>query len=153
MQQLPTELSCREHFKSNREKQGVICKHFGNNRHYWLASNWQWQCCNCRFRITLRSGTEMDNSNLSFLTWYLYTAFMNFSKEEISALEMHRKLGYKRYETVWKLMHKIRKGMGKRDNMYILKDMIEADEGYFECATPSEVERKRGRGVAKVSII
>jgi hypothetical protein len=146
MQQFPTELSCREHFKNNREKQGVTCKHCGSTSHYWLASKWQWQCCNCRFRTTLRSGTEMENSNLPFLTWYLCMAFMSFSKKGISALEMQRQLGYKRYETVWKLMHKIRKGMGKRDNMYILKDMIEADEGYIECATPSEVERKRGRG-------
>jgi hypothetical protein len=146
MNQFPDEASCRIHFKENREKQGIICKHCGGNKHYWLSPKWQWQCANCEFRTTLRSGTIMENSNLSFMTWYLCMAFMSFSKKGVSALEMQRQLGYNRYETVWKLMHKIRKGMGKRDNLYVLKDMIEADEGYFECATSNGVEKKRGRG-------
>lgn len=36
--------------------------------------------------------------------------------------------------------------MGKRDNLYTLKDMIEFDEGYFEQATSERIELKRGRG-------
>lgn len=146
MNQFPDEVSCRLHFKENREKQGIICKHCGGNKHYWLSSKCQWQCANCEFRTTLRSGTVMENSNLPFMTWYLCMAFMSFSKKGVSALEMQRQLGHNRYETIWKLMHKIRNGMGKRDNLYVLKDMIEADEGYFECATSNDGEKKRGRG-------
>jgi hypothetical protein len=78
-------------------------------------------------------------------------AFMTFSKKGISALEMQRQLGHKRYGTVWKLMHKIRAGMGKRDNLYQLSGSVEFDEGYFEQATPENLKLKRGRGSQKQS--
>jgi hypothetical protein len=44
---------------------------------------------------------------------------------------MQKQLGFKRYEPVWTMMHKLRKAMGKRDGKYTLEDMIEMDEGYF----------------------
>lgn len=49
------------------------------------------------------------------------------------------------------MMHKIRKSMGKRDDMYNLSDMIEFDEGYFEVETSEKEQEnlKRGRGSQK----
>ncbi len=44
------------------------------------------------------------------------------------------------------MMHKIRSGMGKRDEKYILEGIVELDEGYFEIATSNEKNLKRGRG-------
>ena len=93
----------------------------------------------------------MESSNLSFHTWYLCMAFMTFSKKGISALEMQRQLGHKRYGTVWKLMHKIRDGMGKRDSLYQLNGSVEFDEGYFQQATPEGLKLKGGRGSQKQS--
>ena len=93
----------------------------------------------------------MEDSNLSFHIWYTCMAYMTFSKKGISALEMQRQLGHSRYETVWKLMHKIRAGMGKRDNLYQLSGSVEFDEGYFEQATPEGTKLKRGRGSQRKS--
>lgn len=90
----------------------------------------------------------MEHSNLPFRIWYLAILFMTATKKGISACEMQRQLGYKRYMTVWSLMHRIRVLMGKRDDLYSLTGMIEFDEGFFEIAT-SENERKslkRGKG-------
>lgn len=88
----------------------------------------------------------MECSNLPFMTWYLCIAFMSFSKKCLSALEMQCQIGHKRYGTVWKLMHKIRKGMGKRDDKYSLDGYLEMDEVYFEHATKTNTPSKRGRG-------
>jgi hypothetical protein len=63
---------------------------------------------------------------------------MTATKKDISACEMQRQLGYKRYMTVWSLMHRIRTLMGKRDDLYSLTGMIEFDEGFFEIATPDK---------------
>ena len=145
----PTELSCQEHFRSCREKEGVYCKKCNSIDHYWLQNKLQWQCKSCHFRTTLRSGTIMENSKLKFRLWYLAMAFMSFSKKGISAKELQRQLDYKRYDTIWLLMHKIRKAMGQRDDLYRLKDQVEFDEGYFEKATSSKVKLKRGRGSQK----
>jgi hypothetical protein len=67
-QQFPTNESCKLHFKLEQENQGVICEKFSQTEHYWLKSKWQWQCENCSFRTTLRSGTIMEHSNLPFIT-------------------------------------------------------------------------------------
>jgi hypothetical protein len=95
LQDFPDETSCKVHFKSQREKQGVIC-----TKHYWLHGKGQWQCSNCRFRTTLRSVTIMESAKLLFHKLYLCIAFMNSTKKGISALEMQRQLGHKRYGTV-----------------------------------------------------
>ena len=79
-------------------------------------------------------------------TWYLAMAFMSFSKKGISAAELQRQLGHPNYDTVWRLMHRIREAMGKRDELYTLSGEVEFDEGYFEKATSKHVKLKRGRG-------
>ena len=142
----PDESSCRNHFKTEREKHGVLCKKCSCKDHYWLKNKWQWQCKQCSFRTTLRSGTIMENSNLPFLMWYKCFALMTMSKKGISAMEMQRQLGHKRYDTVWLLMHKIRSVMGCRDDMYKLEGMVELDEGYFTKSIRRGSKPKRGRG-------
>ena len=61
-----TEEDCRNHFKEERDKIGIVCK-CGNMDHFWIKSRWSYECKKCRSRTTLRSGTVMQNSNLSFL--------------------------------------------------------------------------------------
>jgi transposase-like protein len=146
MEEFPTEVSCKEHFKAQRERDGISCKKCGCTRHYWLQSKWQWQCIDCDFRTTLKSGSIMEGSKVSFHTWYIAMAFMSYSKKTISAAELQRQLNHPKYDTVWRLMHKIRGGMGKRDALYQLEGAIEFDEGYFEKATSEKVKLKRGRG-------
>jgi hypothetical protein len=147
-QRFPDETACREHYRDMRIKQGVVCKKCGGKDHYWLSSKWQFECKVCHFRTTLRSGTVMENSNLSFRIWYLTILFMTSTKKGISACEMQRQLGYKRYKTIWTLMHRIRKLMGKRDGLYSLTGMIEFDEGFFVTSIPEKGKTilKRGKG-------
>ena len=54
-----SEQDCRTHFKEERDKIGVV------TTHYWRKSNWSYECKVCHSRISLRSGTIMQNSNLS----------------------------------------------------------------------------------------
>ena len=142
----PDETSCRLDFRDKREKEGLICKKCKGINHYRRKSKWQWQCRDCGFRTSIRSGTIMENSNLPIRTWYVCIAFMSLSKKGISALEMQRQLGYKRYEPVWAMMHKIRAAMGCRDSLYGLTDMVEFDEGYFTKGIRKGTKTKRGRG-------
>lgn len=149
MEEFPTEESCKIHFKTQREKIGIKCKKCGCENHYWLKNKWQWQCSQCSFRTTLRSGTVMQASKLTVRKWYLAMAFMSATKKGISACELQRQLGHKRYDTIWSLMHRIRNAMGNRDNQYTLEGMIEFDEAYFEKASPDGIKLKRGKGSQK----
>lgn len=146
VKEFATEQSCRDHFRVQRETEGVICKKCKNEKQYWLKGKEQWQCASCSFRTTLRSGTIMESSNLPIRTWYLAMVFMTFSKKGISATELQRQLKHNRYRTIWELMHKIRKAMGQRDALYNLDGMVELDEGYFAKETPENTQLKRGRG-------
>lgn len=145
-QRFPDEHSCRMDMKTKREAEGVVCKRCGGTHHYWLETRYQWSCAKCDFRTTLRSGTVMHDSKLPVRTWYLCMAYMVMTKKAMSAHEMRRQLGMKRYEPVWAMMHKIRKAMGQRDARYGLSDLVELDEGYFPQASPKATKLKRGKG-------
>lgn len=144
------ENACRQHFKEERDKIDVVCQRCGCKNHYWIKSRWSYECKSCRSRTSLRSGTIMQGSNLSFLIWYRAMFLMSATKKGFSAKEMQRQLGLKRYEPVWALVHKLRKAMGNRDARYTLEGMIEFDEGYFtvESSQVEQAKAKPGRGAA-----
>ena len=145
-----SEEACREHFKAERDKVGVICNRCSHTEHYWIKSRWSYECKKCRSRTSLRSGTILQSSNLSFLTWYKAMFLISTTKKGFSAKEMQRHLGLKRYEPVWAMVHKLRRAMGNRDTRYTLEGMTEIDEGYFTIES-SEIEQskgKRGRGAS-----
>ena len=52
IEEFPTEQSCREHFRFQREDEGVVCKNCGGMHQYWLKAKEQWQCATCGFRST-----------------------------------------------------------------------------------------------------
>jgi len=144
------ENACRQHFKEERDKIDVVCQRCGCKNHYWIRSRWSYECKSCRSRTSLRSGTIMQGSNLSFLIWYRAMFLMSATKKGFSAKEMQRQLGLKRYEPVWALVHKLRKAMGNREARYTLEGMIEFDEGYFtvESSQVEQAKAKPGRGAA-----
>lgn len=73
-------------------------------------------------------------------------ALMSMTKKGISAKEMQRQLGHKRYATIWRMMHTIRAAMGNREGLYKLKGMVEFDEAYVKKATSKALNLKRGKG-------
>lgn len=146
MQNFPDEMSCKLHFKENREKAGVKCAKCGCTKQYWLHSKWEWQCSKCSFRTGLRAGTIMHKTKISFHKFYLCMSLMTMTKKGISAMEMQRQLSHKRYRTVWVLMHRLRDAMGQREDLYQLSGTIEMDEGYFTHTIKENQKLKRGRG-------
>lgn len=142
------EEKCRLYYREIREKEGVICKGCGGTKHYWLEKRGVFECSKCTFRTSLKSGTVMENSRLPFKTWFLIMLFMTTTKKGVSACEIQRQVGHQRYMTIWNIMHRLRKVMGQRDDMYILTDMVEFDEGCFKTTPKLKNNKplKRGRG-------
>ena len=158
-EQYPDESSCIEGFKNKRLEIGVVCKKCNHTEHYFRKTDLKFQCKKCGSRVSLRSGTVMENSNLPFQYWMLCIELMTLSKKSFSALEMQRMIGHKRYEPIWLMMHKIRRVMSKRDEKYQLDGCLEFDEGFFERVDDKNViaenkiknegephKTKRGRG-------
>ena len=149
LQHFPDEESCEAHIKESREKAGIHCKTCKSiTRHYWFSGGKFFECSHCRRRSSLKSGTVMEHSKVSLHTWLLAFVFMSATKKGFSCLEFKRQIGLSRYETAFRLMHKIRAMMGKRDSLYTLHDMIEFDDCFVEVATKKHVKNnlKRGKG-------
>ena len=49
----------------------------------------------------MKSGTIMENSNLSYLIWYKTMFLLTTTKKGFSSKEIQKQLGLKRYEPVW----------------------------------------------------
>lgn len=144
----PDEASCIQHFREVKERRGIVCKKCGNTHHYWNKTYNSHDCSKCGYRTTLRSGTVMESSKLPFQYW-LYTIYlMTMTKKSISAVEVQRQLGHKRYEPIWAMMHKIRSVMGLRDDKYELEGVVELDDAFFKTHSDDKkgLATKRGRG-------
>lgn len=86
----------------------------------------------------MRSGTILEHTKLPFLKWYQAIVFITFAKKGISALELQRQLDHSRYESIWSMVHKIRRAMGVENDQTKLKGMIAFDDGYFAVSTPQK---------------
>ena len=146
--EFPSEDACRMHFKATRDKEGVVCKRCFGEDHWWLKSLGMYQCKACGRRMSLRSGTVMENSKLPFLFWYVAMHLMTATKKHISALEVQRQVGHAYYEPIWAMMHKLRRAMANRDEKHQLTGEIELDEAFFVVNDPRDPDEptKRGAG-------
>ena len=146
-----TEQKAKKAFKAQRDKQGVICKKCSCTEHYWKRDKEQYECKNCRFRTTLRSGTLLESSKMPYQYWMIAMALATATKKSFSALEIQRQLDHKRYEPIWLMMQKIRISMGRRDDHYKLDGYVELDEGFFE-SQRQETDENEGQRQVKVLV-
>jgi hypothetical protein len=146
-----TEQKAKKAFKVQRDKQGVICKKCSCTEHYWKRDKEQYECKNCRFRTTLRSGTLLESSKMPYQYWMIAMALATATKKSFSALEVQRQLDHKRYEPIWFMMQKIRISMGRRDDHYKLDGYVKLDEGFFE-SQRQEADENEGQRQVKVMV-
>jgi hypothetical protein len=91
----------------------------------------------------------MEKSHMPLRIWYMVMHLMTSTKKNISAAEVQRQTKWKRYQPIFDMMHKIRASMGKRDSLYELNNVIEADDAFFVAGDAEKDKRetlKRGRG-------
>jgi hypothetical protein len=99
---------CIRILKEIREQQGVICEKCKNERHYWKNDKNKFECKECRYRTSLKKGTIMENSNLPLQYWLSVIAYLNITRENVSALKLQKELRHNRYEPILRMVKKIR---------------------------------------------
>ena len=60
-----SEADCIAHFKAERDKVGLKCK-CEKTDFFWIKSRLSYECKSCKKRITLKSGTILENSKSDF---------------------------------------------------------------------------------------
>jgi transposase-like protein len=149
IEQYPDEQACIERFKIERDQNGVVCRRCGSGEHYWLKNKLSYECKDCHSRQSLRSGTVMEHTKLSFRYWFVAMHLLTVTKKSFSSSELQRQLGHKRYQPIWEMLHKLRNVMGKRDSKYRLSGQVELDNAFITTLIPDEQKDeklKRGAG-------
>ncbi len=124
-----TEESCFEYMFKVRFPMGYHCPRCNHDKASLVSTRKLFQCCNCRYQISMTAGTVFHKSHLSLKVLFLAVYLIATNKKGISALELQRKLGLGSYKTAWLLLHKLRKAM--RGPVFDhLAGMVEVDETY-----------------------
>jgi hypothetical protein len=76
----PDEESCKQEFIQFRLNAGVKYMRCISLKHNWKKKREQWECKECGFRTTIKSGTVMVNSKLSFQYWFITMHFFFVQK-------------------------------------------------------------------------
>ena len=124
-----TEQACREYLFSLRWPRGFICPRCGG-RKAWAMNRGLWLCGDCRYQVSVTSGTIFHRSHLPLTTWFRAMWHVTSQKNGVSALGLQRVLGLGSYKTAWALLHKLRRAMVRpgRDR---LGGVVEVDETYW----------------------
>lgn len=112
-QDFGTEEQCIEHFKTYRLSNDLTCKKCKSKKFYWISNRRILRCKKCQHDLSIRSGTFMMHSNLSFKKWYEIIYYDIINDGEFSNAKIQRLVNINRYETVWYAINKLRKVMHK----------------------------------------
>ena len=109
-----------EAFKEYRLNKGVVCKKCGSQHHYWLMSKQQFQCVDCRFRTTLRSGTVLQGSKLPYSYFFIAVNLLSKQGNRLTLDEFQKHTGHKYYEPLWEFLNKLKINLDEQERGLIL---------------------------------
>lgn len=143
-----TEAACRAYLFRMRWPDGFRCPRCGGSHAYPLARRHLYQCGRCRYQASVTAGTVFHRSRIPLRKWFWAVFLVTQDKRGVSALQLSRTLKL-RYATAWFMLHKIRRAMQDRETAYLLKGLVELDDGYF-----GGVDHGRaGRGVRRPRVL
>lgn len=107
----PDDAACIRYLASRRWPAGFVCPACGATQARELAKRRLWQCAACRLQTSLTAGTVLHGTRLPLITWFWAMYLAATLNTGISARQLRKQLGLRRYETAWMLLHKIRLAM------------------------------------------
>src|SRR5882757_9634300 len=104
--QFTDEDAAREALEAVRWPRGVFCPHCGSFDGITKMQGKAhrpglWLCGSCRGQFSVTVGTVYERSHIPLHKWLLATHLMCSSKKGISAMQLHRNLGFGSYRTAW----------------------------------------------------
>lgn len=124
----PTEDACWEYLVKMRWPGGFACPKCESKKSSFNKTRKVYECYFCGKQTSVCAGTAFHKSRIPLLKWYWAIFLMATSKKGVSMLYLQRQLGMKSYRSVWLMGQKIREAMVQRDDLYQMKDTVEADE-------------------------
>ncbi|MGI8681564.1 MAG: transposase, partial [Mycobacteriales bacterium] len=107
----PDDEACREYLIASRWSEGFRCPRCASSNAVMLEKRLLWQCSRCRYQVSLTAGTVLHGTRTALHLWFWAAYLMSTGTPGISAVQLQRQLGIKRYETAWMMLHKLRRSM------------------------------------------
>src|ERR1700686_3390290 len=130
----PDEYCCLAYLTAHRWPSGTIrCPRCGNptvKAHGTMAFNWLCNVCSpskTNYRFSVIAGTIFENTNKPLRDWFRVIHLMLTSKKGMSALQIHRMMGFGSYSTAWYMCTRIRAGLANEEFRQLI-GYVEVDE-------------------------
>ena len=128
----PDETSAINFIVSVKYKNGYVCPKCGcvhkiYHQHYDPRKLY---CNNCKTEWSALVGTIFENTHLDLRMWLYAINLCMIARKGISALQLQRELGMGCYQSAWRMLHLIRKAMGKEMYKDTFEAIVEIDETY-----------------------
>lgn len=123
-----TEDACRTYLEKLRWADGFICLKCGASGAKQSSRN-RWVCLSCKCASTVTTGSIFDKTRTELRVWFSAIWYITNQKQGISALGLQRVPGLGSYETVWTMLHRLRRAM-VRPTRELLTGEVEVDETY-----------------------
>lgn len=147
----PNEDKCCAYLVGHRWPQGVACPRCGNvdvKEHGTMEWNWLCNACSpsaTNYRFSHITGTIFENTNKPLREWFRVIHLMLTSKKGISALQIHRMMGFGSYRTAWHMCHRVRAGLADKEFRKLM-GVVEVDETFIGGLAKNRHWDKRGGG-------
>lgn len=156
MELFDTEEKAMKHFEKLRWENGRSCPRCGSEETREAShKKMPYWCKPCRKYFSAKTGTLMEESNLSYRKWLMAIYLMSTSLKGVSSTKLGNDLGIQQ-RSAWFLAHRIRQGWANNASR-LFGRIVEVDEAYLgglEKNKHEKKKRKKGRGpVGKTPVV
>ena len=128
--QFADEEACRAYLARSRWPEGYRCPRCGHPEAFDLPRRFLWQCKACGHQTSVTAGTVLHRTRVPLRDWFWASYLVTTHTPGLSALQLQRQLGIRRYETAWTMLQKLRRAM-RRPQREGLRDKVEVDETFI----------------------
>lgn len=128
--QFATDEACAAYLHQCRWEEGFRCPRCRHATSYVIASRSLEKCAACDYQVSVTAGTVLHRTKMPLRLWFWAAYFVATHTPGISALQLQRQLGLRRYETAWTLLQKLRRAM-LRPERDCISGTVEVDEAYL----------------------